>query len=133
MKNPTSNGNDLYQIGNDYPQAPISSYFVASSYHDGIYTELASGAAEYTKVSGVDGFDNSFFNLKTPIGLNKRVWDVLPQSAFTVSSDDYIGPASALSSVSGELYFADEYATGVFSGFPIEKTTTTTDTNDGNG
>ena len=124
MKNPTCNGNDLYQVGNDYPQAPISAYFVASSYKDGIYTQLSDTAKEYTDVSGKDGFDNSFFNLKTPVGLNKRVWDVLPQSAFTVSSDDYIGPASALSSVSGELYFADEYATGVFSGFPAEETTT---------
>ena len=120
MKNPTCNGNDLYQVGNDYPQAPISAYFVASSYHDGIYTELASAAAEFTNVSGKDGFDNSFFNLKTPVGLNKRVWDVLPQSGWDVTSADYIGAASALSSVSGELYFADEYATGVFSGFPTE-------------
>ena len=54
MKNPTSNGNDLYQIGNDYPQAPISAYFVASSYHAGIYTELSNTAKEFTNVPGVD-------------------------------------------------------------------------------
>ena len=115
MKNPTSNGNDLYQIGNDYPQAPISSYFVASSYHDGIYTELASAAAEFTKVSGVDGFDNSFFNLKTPSGLNKRILNV--QQDFVVTEDDVI-PASAVSAVSGEQYFADEYATANFVAAP---------------
>ena len=40
MKFATSNGNDLYQIGNDYPQGPISAYFETSSYHDGIYTEI---------------------------------------------------------------------------------------------
>ena len=116
MKNPTSNGNDLYQIGNDYPQAPISSYFVPSSYKDGIYTQLASAAAEFTKVSGVDGFDNSFFNLKTPSGLNKRVFNVA-QSAFTVEGDDVI-PSGAASAISGEKFFADEYATGELKAFP---------------
>ena len=116
MKNPTSNGNDLYQVGNDYPQAPISVYFVASSYKDGIYTELASAAAEYTKVSGVDGFDNSFFNLKTPSGLNKRVLNVLPQSAWAdVTENDVEG---AVSAVSGELFFSDDYATAELKAFP---------------
>ena len=116
MKNPTSNGNDLYQIGNDYPQAPISSYFVPSSYKDGIYTQLASAAAEFTKVSGVDGFDNSFFNLKTPSGLNKRVLNV-DQNDFDVEAIDVV-PSGALSAVSGELFFADEYATGELKAFP---------------
>lgn len=116
MKKPTSNGNDLYQIGNDYPQAPISSYFVPSSYKDGIYTELTTAAAEFTKVSGVDGFDNSFFNLKTPSGLNKRVFNVA-QSAWDVEATDVV-PSGALSAVSGEKFFADEYATGVLSAFP---------------
>lgn len=121
MKFATSNGNDLYQIGNDYPQGPISAYFVASSYHDGIYTELASAAAEYTKVSGVDGFDNSFFNLKTPSGLNKRVLDVLPQSGWFTDkltsgvSGDVYGEVSA---VSAEAYFYQDYATGELSAFP---------------
>ena len=117
MKKPTSNGVDLYQIGNDYPQDPISSYFVPSSYHDGIYTEIVQSAFA---VKSKDGYDDTFFLGKTPLGLNKRVWDVLPQSDWDVTSADYIGAASALSSVSGELYFADEYATGVFSGFPTE-------------
>jgi hypothetical protein len=106
----------LYQIGNDYPQAPISSYFVPSSYKDGIYTELTTAAAEFTKVSGVDGFDNSFFNLKTPSGLNKRVINVA-QSAFTVEGDDVI-PSGAASAISGEKFFADEYATGELKAFP---------------
>lgn len=116
MKNPTSNGNDLYQIGNDYPQAPISAYFVASSYKDGIYTELASAAAEFTNVSGKDGFDNSFFNLKTPSGLNKRVLNV-SQKEFTVNAEDVV-PSGALSAISGELVFADEYATATLEAFP---------------
>lgn len=116
MKNPTSNGNDLYQIGNDYPQAPISAYFVASSYKDGIYTELASAAAEFTTVSGVDGFDNSFFNLKTPSGLNKRVLNVLPQEDWAdVTSADVTGEVSA---ISGELIFSDDYATAELKAFP---------------
>jgi len=116
MKNSTSNGNDLYQIGNDYPQAPISAYFVASSYKDGIYTELASAAAEFTNVNGVDGFDNSFFNLKTPSGLNKRVLNVLPQSGWAdVTSASVAGEVSA---VSGEKIFSDDYAAATLEAFP---------------
>ena len=115
MKNPT-NGNDLYQIGNDYPQAPISAYFVASSYADGIYTQLSDTAKEFTKVSGVDGFDNSFFNLKTPSGLNKRVLNVLPQEKW----DDVTsaGVAGEVSAISGEKIFSDDYATAELKEFP---------------
>lgn len=125
MKKPTTNGNDLYQIGNDYPQAPISSYFVESSYHDGIYTEIVQSAFE---VSGVDGFDNSFFLGKTPVGLNKRVLNVLPQSGWFTDkltsgvSGDVYGEVSA---VSGEAYFYQDYATAEFSGFTKEETTDT--------
>lgn len=116
MKNPTSNGNDLYQIGNDYPQAPISAYFVASSYHDGIYTELSDTAKEFTNGFGVDGFDNSFFNLKSPSGLNKRVLDVLPQEKWAdVTSAGVFGEVSA---VSGEKIFSDDYAAAELKAFP---------------
>lgn len=116
MKFATSNGNDLYQIGNDYPQGPTSAYFVTSSYHDGIYTELSDTAKEYTEVSGVDGFDNSFFNLKTPSGLNKRVLDVLPQDKWDdVTTADVLGEVSA---VSGEKIFSNDYATAELSAFP---------------
>ena len=115
MKNPT-NGNDLYQIGNDYPQAPISAYFVASSYHDGIYTELASAAAEFKNVSGKDGFDNSFFNLKSPSGLNKRVLNVLPQKDWAKVTED--GVAGDVSAVSGEMIFSDDYAAAELKEFP---------------
>ena len=115
MKNPT-NGNDLYQIGNDYPQAPISAYFVASSYADGIYTQLSDTAKKFTGVSGVDGFDNSFFNLKSPSGLNKRVLNVLPQEKW----DDVTsaGVAGDVSAVSGEMIFSDDYATAELKEFP---------------
>ena len=116
MKNPTSNGNDLYQIGNDYPQAPISAYFVASSYHDGIYTQLSDAAKEYTNVSGVDGFDNSFFNLKTPSGLNKRVLNDLPQSGWAPVTEDSV--AGDVSAVSGEMIFSDDYADAELKAFP---------------
>lgn len=115
MKNPT-NGNDLYQIGNDYPQAPISAYFVASSYADGIYTQLSNTAKEFTKVSGVDGFDNSFFNLKSPSGLNKRVLNELPQSAWAPVTEDSV--AGDVSAVSGEMIFSDDYATAELKEFP---------------
>lgn len=116
MKNPTCNGNDLYQVGNDYPQAPISAYFNASSYHDGIYTELSDMAKEYTDVSSKDGFDNSFFNVKTPSGLNKRILAVLPQEDWAeVTEEDVNGPVSA---VSGEAYFSDDYATATLEAFP---------------
>lgn len=115
MKNPT-NGNDLYQIGNDYPQAPISAYFVASSYADGIYTQLSDTAKEFTNVSGVDGFDNSFFNLKSPSGLNKRVLNVLPQSTWAPVTKDIV--AGDVSAVSGEMIFSDDYATAELKEFP---------------
>lgn len=115
MKNPTSNGNDLYQVSNDYPQAPISAYFVASSYHDGIYTQLSDTAKEFTKVSGVDGFDNSFFNLKTPSGLNKRVLNLSQKDWADVTSADVFGEVSA---VSGEKIFSDDYAAAELKAFP---------------
>lgn len=114
MKFATSNGNDLYQIGNDYPQGPISSYFVASSYHDGIYTEIKKDLVWV--VSSKDGFDDSFFDLKNPKGLNKRILDVLPQSAWAVpTSADVNGEVSA---ISGEKIFSPDYAVGELSAFP---------------
>lgn len=113
MKKPTTNGNDLYQIGNDYPQAPLSSYFVTSSYADGIYTEIVQTDFD---VKSQDGYDDSFFLAKTPVGLNKRTLDVLPQSAWAeVGEADVAGEVSA---VSGEKIFSVDYAAGEFSGFP---------------
>ena len=116
MKNPTCNGNDLYQVGNDYPQAPISAYFVSGSYHDGIYTELSDAAKEYTSAESVDGFDNSFFNVKNPAGLNKRILTVLPQSAWADPTEE--GVAGEVSAVSGEKFFSDDYATAELKEFP---------------
>ena len=116
MKKPTSNGVDLYQIGNDYPQAPISAYFVASSYADGIYTQL--NKANLVSAESIDGFDDSFFDLKSPSGLNKRILNV-SQKEFTVNAEDVV-PSGALSAVSGELVFADEYATANFIAPPVK-------------
>jgi hypothetical protein len=116
MKKPTSNGVDMYQIGNDYPQAPISAYFVASSYADGIYTQLNKDNLFSAK--SVDGFDDSFFDLKSASGLNKRILNV-PQSDFTVNAEDVV-PSGALSAVSGDKYFADEYATADFVAPPVK-------------
>jgi hypothetical protein len=115
MKLPTSNGNDLYQIGNDYPQV-ASAYFETSSYHDGIYTELKKDLV--WDVSGVDGFDDSFFDLKNPEGLNKRILNV-PQSAWAVptSGEDFVGDdISAISAVSAT--FSPDYAVAELSAFP---------------
>jgi hypothetical protein len=113
MKNPTVNGNDLYQVGNDYPQAPISAYFEEGSYADGIYTKITNTEFD---VKSQDGHDDSFFAGKTPVGLNKRVLDVLPQSGWApVGEDDVNGEVSA---VSGEKIFSVDYAAGEFSGFP---------------
>lgn len=100
MKNPTINGNDLYQVGNDYPQTP-EKYFVASSYKDGIYTEVNS--ATVFNPEGVSG--DVFFDMKSKEGINKRTLNVLPQS-------DWDEPASAFS---GSLYLSDDYATAVAS------------------
>jgi hypothetical protein len=112
MKKPTSNGNDLYQIGNDYPQV-ASAYFETSSYHDGIYTELKKDLV--WDVSGVDGFDDSFFDLKNPEGLNKRILNI-PQTEWAdVTSADVRGDVSA---VSGEKIFSVDYATAELSAFP---------------
>ena len=113
MKKPTTNGNDLYQIGNDYPQSPLSSYFVTSSYHDGIYTEIVQ--TDY-KVQSKDGYDDTFFLAKTPVGLNKRLFDV-PQSAWAnPTTADVVGDVDAISAVSA--VFSPDYAVGEFSAFP---------------
>lgn len=111
MKKPTSNGNDLYQIGNDYPQV-AEKYFVLSSYKDGIYTELKDDFNPVTD-SALSG--DVFWNLKDLNGLNKRVLDVLPQDDWKAFSGDN---ASALS---GDLYLSDYYATGIVSGDLGEK------------
>lgn len=100
MKNPTINGNDLYQVGNDYPQT-TEKYFVTSSYKDGIYTEVNSAAV--FNPAGEDG--DVFFDMKSKEGINKRTLNVLPQS-------DWAEPASAFS---GSLYLSDDYATAVAS------------------
>lgn len=98
MKNPTINGNNLYQVGNDYPQV-ADKYFVASSYKDGICTELKSENG-FNPVTGELSGD-TFFDLKDMKGLNKRVLNVLPQS-------EWAEPASAFS---GAMYLSDDYAT----------------------
>lgn len=101
MKKPTSNGNDLYQIGNDYPQT-VAKYFKPESYKDGIYTELKE---DFNPVTGAVGKDDPFFDLKDAKGLNKRVFDVLPQSGW-----EGFAEASATSA-----FLLDDYATGVVS------------------
>lgn len=106
MKNPTSNGNDLYQVGNDYPQV-AKKYFVLSSYKDGIYTELNSENG-FNPVDGANSAD-PFFDLKDMKGLNKRVLNVLPQDEW---SDVSATPASAFEK---DLYLSDDYATAVAS------------------
>lgn len=105
MIKPTSNASVLYQVGNDYAQAPASAYFKTDSYHDGIYTKvnpdvntIPSGEKPFSK----DGFDDTFFNLKDKQGLNKRTLDVLPQEKWDKPEDE---------AVSGEAYFSDDYAT----------------------
>lgn len=113
MKFATSNGNDLYQIGNDYPQGPISTYFETSSYADGIYTEIKKDLI--WDVSGKDGFDNTFFDLKNPEGLNKRILNIPQDKWDDVTSADVRGEVSA---VSGEIIFSNDYASAELSAFP---------------
>ena len=107
MKLPTSNGNDLYQIGNDYPQV-AEQYFNTSSYADGIYTEIVYSGFSAEKPQ-VDGFDANFFAGKDPMGLNKRILNVLPQSKWADGEP---------SAVSGEKVFSPDYATAELSSFP---------------
>jgi hypothetical protein len=121
MKLPTSNGNDLYQIGNDYPQE-VDKYFVSGSYHDGIYTELKkdiTSAEVYSAVSSLDGFDDTFFPPKNPFGLNKRIlnvsqklWDAPQASADYIGTEDDISAISAVSAT-----FSPDYAVGELSAF----------------
>lgn len=113
MKFATSNGNDLYQIGNDYPQGPISAYFETSSYHDGIYTEINKDLV--WDVSSKDGFDDSFFDLKNPEGLNKRILNIPQDKWDDVTTADVLGEVSA---VSGEKIFSNDYASAELSAFP---------------
>ena len=101
MKNPTSNGNDLYEIGNDYPQV-ADKYFVPGSYKDGIYTEVNSALCQLT---GTATSGDTFFDLKNKNGLNKRILNVLPQKKW---DDPDATPASAFS---GAKYLSDDYAT----------------------
>jgi hypothetical protein len=103
MKNPTSNGNDLYQVGNDYPQI-AEKYFKLESYKDGIYTEVLSAKNTLAFASATSG--DTFFDFKDMAGLNKRILNV-PQDEWTLSGE----PISANSAFSGSYYFADEYAT----------------------
>lgn len=113
MKFATSNGNDLYQIGNDYPQV-AEDYFDTKSYADGIYTSALP--VGYTTASQ-DGFDDKFFAQKEPVGLNKRILDVLPQSAWDApTKDDVNGDLDAISAVSA--VFSPDYAAGELSAFP---------------
>ena len=102
MKNPTSNGNDLYQVGNDYPQI-AAKYFVLSSYKDGIYTEVNSAVCQLT---GAETSGYTFFDLKNKNGLNKRILNV-PQEDWKLDGK----AISANSAFSGSYYFADDYAT----------------------
>ena len=106
MKNPTINGNDLYQVGNDYPQT-TEKYFVTSSYKDGIYTEVNSAAV--FNPAGEDG--DVFFDMKSKEGINKRTLNVLPQDEWKLDNE----PISANTAFSGSYYFADDYATAVAS------------------
>ena len=103
MKYPTSNGKNLDQIGNDYPQTP-SAYFVTTSYRDGIYTELKDDFNPVTNELSAD----PFFALKDAKGINKRVLDVLPQSEWETVSGAF----------SGDAFLSDDYATGEFKDKP---------------
>ena len=117
MKKPTTNANDLYQIGNDYPQSP-DIYFNTEKYADGIYTEIKQSA--YSAESK-DGYDDSFFLGKIPDGLNKRVLNV-PQKEWDapVKGVDFDGDdISAISAVSA--VFSPEYSIGTLTGFSAEK------------
>ena len=119
MKKPTSNGNDLYQIGNDYPQV-VEQYFDPTSYHDGIYTSAVKVGYD-VEAPQIDGFDKNFFAQKEPIGLNKRILNV-SQSAWTapVSGEDFLGDdISAISAVSA--VFSPDYAVAELSSFPEKK------------
>lgn len=109
MKNPTSNGKDLYQIGNDYPQV-AEKYFVLSSYKDGIYTELNDEDGFNSVTDDKYGYSaDPFFVLKDKKGLNKRILNVLPQDEW---ADVSATPASAFEDAK---YLSDDYATAVAS------------------
>lgn len=100
---PTCNGNDLYQVGNDYPQE-ASAYFVTSSYADGIYTELV---------------DSSFMSAAE--GLNKRILN-FSAGEFGTTIQDAWKPGTDMSGNTIELsagaWASDDFATAEFSACP---------------
>ena len=80
---PTVQNPDLYQVANDYVQAPLSAFFdvgpaSAENYQDGIYTKLSDDL-----VSGAFSADP----WKDPAGFNKRIYLVNPSASY--SADDY--------------------------------------------
>lgn len=100
---PTCNGNDLYQVGNDYPQE-ASAYFYTDSYADGIYT---SGK----------------FDMSAAEGLNKRILNVEP-GEFGTTIQSAWNPGTIVSSgeevevaASAFPFASDDYATATFSAF----------------
>lgn len=79
---PTVQNPDLYQVANDYVQAPLSSFYdvgaSGENYQDGIYTQLS------------DELVNGKFSAepwKDPKGFNKRIVLINPSAAYT--DDDY--------------------------------------------
>lgn len=98
---PTCNGNDLYQVGNDYPQE-ASAYFYTDSYADGIYT---SGK----------------FDMSAAEGLNKRILNVEP-GEFGTTIQSAWNPGTDMSGNTIELsagaWASDDYATAEFSACP---------------
>ena len=79
---PTVQNPDLYQVANDYVQAPLSSFFdvgtSGENYQDGIYTQLSDEL--------VNG-EYSAAPWKDPKGFNKRI--VLASAFAPYDSEDY--------------------------------------------
>lgn len=101
---------DLYNLGNDYAQV-TSAYFVTSAtaaeygvdaekvYSDGLYHYTVKPAYE------LSGGENA---------LNKRILNVLPQSAW--AAPDFDGAESFSAQSDASAVFSPDYATGIADG-----------------
>lgn len=103
---------DLYNLGNDYFQK-TETYFVTAD----------SAASAEAGIAGYKAYSDGLFHFTTqPVyelsggasALNKRIFNVLPQSAWTAPEFEGVSAFTAINAASAVL--SPDYATGVVVG-----------------
>ncbi len=79
-KKPTVNGNDLYQLGNDYPQT--EGYYATSSYADGLYTELK------VDVSSMSGYNKRILNVSGASSVFDPIYATAEVKDFSLNAEE---------------------------------------------